>query len=494
MASVEKWDVVVVGGASAGIEAAISAHQGGARRVLVLEKAPEGEFGGNARFSHTGFRFPHSGASEIRIFDRELPDELVAQMHIPAYTEDFFREDLVGVTEGRIDAALADCLVTQGNSAVHWLREIGVEWEIEKPVKVGDTYYFARGINIHPKGGGVGLTDALRNIALSKGIEMRFDSKVRELRGNERKVTGVLVSSPGREYEIEAPAIILCSGGFQASTEMRARYLGRNADLMKVRGSKHNTGEILQMAMALGALTTGQWQGAHMTPIDGKAPDFETPIKADGRTNKMNRYEYPQGITINALGQRFFDEGENENSYTYAKTGRAVLQQPGGIAFQLFDQKGIRLFRDGPDIPATVFEADTMEALAEKIGIEPHLLANTVNEFNSACRTDVEFDRSKLDGKCTVGITPRKSNWAEPLTEPPFRAYPVTGGITFTFGGLKIDTQGQVLNTSHRPIEGLFASGDIVGLFFHNYPACSGQTRNAVFSRAAGRRAAELCA
>jgi tricarballylate dehydrogenase len=270
---------------------------------------------------------------------------------------------------------------------------------------------------------------------------------------------------------------------------MRARYLGANADLVKVRGSKHNTGEVMQMLIALGAKSAGHWQGAHMTPIDGKAPAVETPPAPDGKSNAMNRYDYPFGISVNALGQRFFDEGENTISYTYAKTGRAVLAQPSGIAYQIYDHTGIKRFRHGPDYPGTMVEAQSIAELARMIGLEPDVLVHTVDEFNKACRTDVAFDPSKLDGKSTVGITPRKSNWAMPLLEAPFRAYPIAAGITFTFGGVEVNERSQVMNTAHQPIRGLFASGDVMGLFFHNYPSCSGQTRNVVFSYLAGRHA-----
>ena len=263
---------------------------------------------------------------------------------------------------------------------------------------------------------------------------------------------------------------------------MRARYLGANADLMKVRGSRHDTGEVLMMTLGLGAKAAGHWQGAHATPIDSTFPDVEIGSKA-------NRYGYPYGITVNSLGQRFFDEGEARHSYTYAKTGWAVLGQPGGVAYQIYDQKTIPLLADRYQT-ATPIEAGTIDELATKVGIEPAILNHTIAEFNNSVRKDVTFDVTKLDGKCTEGITPKKSNWASPIDKPPYWAFSITGGITFTFGGLQINESAQVLNTSGKPIRGLYASGDIVGLFFHNYPSCTGQTRNVVFSRLAGRHAA----
>jgi tricarballylate dehydrogenase len=303
------------------------------------------------------------------------------------------------------------------------------------------------------------------------------------------RIEGVRVCTAQREYDIGARAVIACAGGFQASAEMRARYLSGNADMVKVRGSKHDTGEVLSQLIELGASTSGHWQSGHMSPIDAQAPDFETPQHADGRGNTQSRYDYPFGISVNALGLRFFDEGEAQHSYTYAKTGRAVLAQPGAQAWQIYDQTGIRQHRY-PHHKATFEEASDLSELARKIGLAPEVLLHTIGEFNAACSNDVAFDPTRPDGKKTKGLAIPKSNWAVPIETPPFRAYPVACGITFTFGGVKVNPKAQVLNGMHEPIKGLYASGDILGLFFHNYPSFTGQTRNAVFGRLAGMHAA----
>ena len=384
-------DIIVIGGGSAALEAAISASEAGAGSVVMLEKAPEQESGGNARFSHTGFRFVHSGAEELREFLPDVDAAMFRRMQIPAYGRADFLGDLDRVTGGRIDPVLAECLVDQSNTAVHWMLTIGVRWEPEKMTEVDGKLYLPGGHHIHPIGGGPGMLRQLRALALERGVEIRYRSRVRAVNGNDRRVEGVRVSNPEEEYDLAGRAVIVCSGGFQANAEMRARYLGPNADLMKVRGSRHNTGEVLHALLALGAKAAGHWQGAHMSPIDGKAPDVETPVRADGRGNTMNRYDYQFGITVNALGRRFFDEGEAKHAYTYAKTGRAVLHQPGGVAYQIYDQTGIDLFRHGRDYPATMVEAATLAELARKIGIEPEPFLFTVEEFNKACRTDVTF-------------------------------------------------------------------------------------------------------
>lgn len=491
----ESCEVAVIGGGSAALEAAIAAKQAGANRVIMLEKAPPTESGGNAMFSHVGFRFVQSGKDEIiREFLPDLDAKTRQRMDLDAYPAEEFMEDLNRVTQKRIDPVLATALVEKSNAALRWLRDIGIQWELERPTIVDDVEYYEAGKNIHPIGGGPGLVRKLREIALAAGVEIRYESRVIKIHGNDKMVSGVRVSAPDGEYDLHAPAIIACSGGFQASAEMRARYLGQNTDMLKVRGSKHNTGEVLQMLIGLGAKTSGHWQGAHMSPIDVAAPAFETPVRPDGRGNAMNRYDYQFGITVNKDGLRFMDEGEEHYSLTYAKTGRAVLAQPNGAAFQIFDELGVSLFRHDRNDPATSVEAQTIPELAKKIGVDPDVLVKTIETFNAACRTDVEFKPGIQDGKSTVGITPPKSNWAVPLNKAPYRALPLAPGVTFSFGGVLVDTTARVLNTSNQPIQGLFASGDVIGIFFHNYPSCTGQTRNVVFSRSAGVLAAGMLA
>ena len=489
MARLETCDIIVIGGGSAAFEAAVAAREGGAERVVMLEKAPESEYGGNARYSGTGFRFVHAGAEEIRRFVPDIDGALFATMAIPPYSADDFMADLDRMTQGRMNRELARTLVEESNAAVHWMREVGIKWEpLKEHAAVDGKRYFERGIAIHVAGGGPGQLAQWRGIAERLGIEIRFESPVCAFEGDLRRVEGVAVSGPDGRYDLKAKAVIACAGGFQANPEMRARYLAGFTDMMKVRGSRHDTGEVLRFLLDLGARPAGHWQSGHMSPIDANAPDFETPQHEDGRGNTQSRYDYPYGITVNALGLRFFDEGEAQHSYTYAKTGRAVLAQPGAIAHQIYDRKGIRCFRY-PHHEATYVEAGTIAELATKAGLEPKVLVHTVEEFNRAVPDRPPFDPRRPDGRATKGLAIPKSNWAARIDEPPFRAYPVTGGITFTFGGVEVNRNAQVMSTMDQPIKGLFASGDIVGLFFHNYPSFTGQTRNAVFGRLAGRAA-----
>jgi len=482
--SAEKFDVVVVGGASAGYAAAVAAHFAGAQKVVVLEKATRDLVAGNCRYSSMGFRFVHEGIDDLLQFLDAGERDKFADRKIKSYPAEKFTADLKRVTQNRIDEELARILVEDSRDAIDWMTSLGHRWEFMHPLHVDGEIHHNEGKPMIPVGGGLGLVEHWIKIGNDLGIELRTESKVTAIHGDHRAVTGVRVLGPQGEYEIEATSVILASGGFQASAEKRGRYLAPNADLMKVRGSRHNTGEVLDMAIALGAKTSGQWKGAHASPVDMLAAPMEID---DG----VNRYGYTYGISVTTDGHRFFDEGEAHRAYTYAKTGWAVLQQPGGIAYQIYDQVGLPLI-PGDYIYGTPIEADTIGELAGKLGIRPDVLEATVAEYNDACDESVLFDPSLEDGRGTVGLAVKKTNWAMKIEKGPFVAYGVTGGITFSFGGVAVTRNSQVLNTAGDPIKGLYANGDIVGMFYHNYPSCSGMTRNVVFGGRAGAAAAGI--
>lgn len=481
---VEQFDVIVVGGASAGFAAAVAAASAGAERVLVLEKGPLELIGGNCRYSAMGFRFTHDGADDIlSMLSGSLRAE-AGDVEIAPYTAETFRQDIANVTQNRMDGELADVLVQDSREAIDWMTDLGHQWEFfHTKTNVNGRSRYNPGQVLTPLGGGSGLIERWMRIAQEHGVELRCSSRVSALLGDHNRVTGVLVDGPDGRAEIHAGAVVLASGGFQASSEKRARYLRGNADLMRVRGSRHNTGEVLEAAVALGAATSGQWQGAHASPIDAAAPAFES-------ENSVNRYAYPYGISVNSEGRRFFDEGERHRSYTYAKTGWAVLEQPGAVAFQIFDQHSLQYLTPGYTRAQPV-QAETIAELAEKLGIDADALQATIADYNDAVDESVPFDGAREDGRGTVGLSPRHSNWAHRIEQGPYAAYAVTCGITFSFGGLRATRDGQVVNTVGDPIKGLYANGDIVGMFYHNYPSFSGMTRNAVFGGRAGIAAAE---
>jgi tricarballylate dehydrogenase len=278
---------------------------------------------------------------------------------------------------------------------------------------------------------------------------------------------------------------VLASGGFQANSEWRTRYLGPGWDLAKVRGSRFNFGDGIRMALDIGAIPWGHWSGAHAVGWELNAPAYGDLKVGDA----FQKHSYPFGIMVNARGERFVDEGADFRNYTYAKYGRVVLAQPGHFAWQVFDRKVTHLLRDEYRIrEVTKVTGRTLEELAGKLdGVDAAQFVRTVGEYNASITKDVAFDPNAKDGRRTEGLDVPKSNWANTLDEGPFEAYAITCGITFTFGGLKITPEAEVLDVDQKVIPGLYACGELVGgIFYHNYPGGSGLTNGSVFGRIAG--------
>ncbi|MEL6871802.1 MAG: FAD-dependent tricarballylate dehydrogenase TcuA, partial [Pseudomonadota bacterium] len=302
-------------------------------------------------------------------------------------------------------------------------------------------------------------------------------------------INGVKVRFADEIKDIKARAVVLAAGGFQANPEMRTRYLGPGWDIAKVRGSRYNTGDGINMALNIGAATAGNWSGCHAVGWERNAPEFGDLAVGDN----FQKHSYPFGIMVNANGERFLDEGADFRNYTYAKYGRVILEQPGSFAWQVFDQKTLHLLRDEYRIrQVTKVTGDTLEDLAGKLeGVDAARFLNEVAAYNRAVQTDVTFNPNIKDGRGTTGLSVPKSNWANTLDEGPFEAYAVTCGVTFTFGGVRIDPQARVLSTDYKPIPGLTAAGEMVGgVFYHNYPGGTGLMNGAVFGKLAGESAA----
>jgi tricarballylate dehydrogenase len=297
------------------------------------------------------------------------------------------------------------------------------------------------------------------------------------------------VETKGVEEEIHAKAVVIAAGGFEANREWRTRYLGAGWEMAKVRGTRFNTGDGIRMALDAGAQAYGQWSGCHSVSWERYAPDFgelDRPITA-------SRNGYPFSLMINANGERFVDEGADFRNYTYAKYGRIVLEQPGSFAWHVFDSQVDHLLHDEYRSKGTTkVQANTIEELVAKMeDVHAPTFLKTVREFNAAVKRDASFNPNIKDGKCTEGLAINKSNWANPIEKPPYSAYAVTCGITFTFGGIKISPTTQVLDIEDAPLPGLYAAGELVGgLFYFNYPGSSGLMAGAVFGRIAGREAA----
>ena len=486
------YDVVVIGGGNAALCAALAAREGGSS-VLVLEKAPEPERGGNSFFTAGGFRFAHQGLEDVR--KDVIPDVTeweAKSIELPPYTEAQYLDDIMRLTEGLADADLTTHLVKRSRATVVWMRQQGLRWILmfgRQAYKVGDRHHFFGGMAIEAVGGGPGLVQALYESAERAKAEVRYGVGARQLLLDDRgAIRGVVARGPDGIFEIPCRAAVIASGGFEANPEWRTRYLGADWELAHVRGTRHNTGEGIRMALDIGAQAYGHWSCCHAVAWDLASPPF-----GDRRVGDMfQKHSYPLGLIVNNRGQRFVDEGADFRNYTYAKYGREILRQPQRAAYQIFDQKTVDILREEYRIrQVTKAEASTIEDLARQLDIDPDGLARTVKEFNASI-ADVPFNPAILDGKCTRGITPPKSNWAQPLDSPPYVGFGVTCGITFTFGGLRVDTRAQVLDTEDRPMPGLFAAGELVGgLFFHNYPGGSGLMSGSVFGKTAGDSAAE---
>ncbi|MXV80524.1 MAG: FAD-binding dehydrogenase [Chloroflexi bacterium] len=485
--------VIVVGAGNAALCAALSAREQGAE-VTVLEKAPEGERGGNTYFTGGGFRFPYEGMDDILRIIPDLSAAEIERVDVGAYPAAQFRDDLARVTDGLIDDGMASALVREAAPTIEWLHGQGVKFTLmtgRQANEVDGKLVFYGGLTVEAVGAGKGLSDQEFEAAERVGVNVRYDAKVVNLLRDGRRICGVELWTEDEVEELEADAVVLAAGGFEANIEMRTRYLGPGWDMAKVRGSRFNTGDAIQAAIDAGAQPFGNWSGAHAVAWDLNAPPTGNRIVAD----LYQKHSYPYGLIVNLDGERFVDEGADIRNYTYAKYGRAILSQPERAAFQLFDQRTAHLLRDEYHVrQVTMAQADTIEELAESLGVDSGGLQRTVDEYNQSCPEHGidDFNPSTLDGVGTRGTSPPKSNWALPFDSPPYMGYAVTCGITFTFGGLKIEPRsGQVLDTEDRPMTGLYAAGELVGgLFYNNYAGGSGLMAGSVFGRIAGRSAA----
>ncbi len=492
-----EFDVVVVGAGNAALAAAVSAKENGAQRVVVLEKAPREMRGGNTHWSGGVLRFAFDDPKEIGPLlpgvEQEYEDFYSG---IAPYTKDDFHGDLMRVTSGQTDPVLSHVLVDNSKDTVFWMSEVGkvpMEPAITLTgVRKGNRIVWARGLVVRAEHEGVGLSRSWFATCERMGIEVRYGAAVVGLLQDETgAVCGVTVRDDNGVRALHAKAVVLGCGGFEANVQMRTQHIGPLVGAAKVRGTPHNQGDGLRMAMNLGAMPWGQWSGCHATPISADWGNF-APREL---TDRSNRLSYLYGVMINRVGKRFVDEGADGAMFTYAKYGRAILAEPGAKAYQLFDSQVLHLLEPRYSTSEPIM-SDTIEGLIEQLDIDDKKQAlKTVLEYNAAAKhAEDGFDPSQKDGLSTQGLALEKTNWATKLEKAPYYAYSATGGITFTFGGLRVDENTQVVGTDWRPIKGLFACGEMIGgLFYDNYPAGTGLVSGATFGRIAGRQAAALC-
>jgi tricarballylate dehydrogenase len=485
-------EVVVVGAGNAAMCAALAAREQGAS-VIVLERAPEEEAGGNTRFTAGAIRFAYNGVDELRELMPDLTEEEIARTDFGAYTEDQFFDDMARVTENRADPDLVELLVRRSRPTMMWLRGKGFRFVPiygRQAFKVDGRFKFWGGLTVEAWGGGPGLVEAHRKAASANAIPIFYGARAMSLLHGDDGVHGLTVRVQGKTRKLRSKAVILASGGFESNPEWRTRYLGPGWDLAKVRGTRFNTGDGIRMALEAGAAPRGNWSGCHAVGWDRNAPEFGDLAVGDG----FQKHSYPFGIMLNAHGERFVDEGADFRNYTYAKYGAVILRQPGQFAWQIFDKKVTHLLRDEYRIrQATKVTANTLEELVRKLDdVHAEKALATLEAYNKAVRADIEFNPNVKDGRRTEGLSVPKSNWANTIDTPPYEAYAVSCGITFTFGGLRITTDGQVVDTDGATIPGLYAAGELVGgLFYFNYPGGTGLMSGAVFGRIAGGSAGQ---
>lgn len=506
-------DVLVVGGGNAGFSAAISARENGARNVVLIDKCPEEWAGGNTYFTAGAFRTAHAGLADLLPLVNNVDAATAKIIDLEPYTAQDFTNDLQRVTAGRSDVQLGRTLVGDSNDAVKWLHKHGVRFQLSfnrQAYKVDGRYKFWGGMALKTQDGGKGLIEDHRKAARRAGVATYFSTMAKQLVTDPQgTVAGVVVEAAGGVVRtISAKAVILTAGGFEANPRMRAEYLGPGWDLALVRGTPYNTGDGLEFAMRdVGAKQAGHWSGCHSVAWDANAP-----ANSGDRaiSNEFTKSGYPLGIMVNTQGERFVDEGVDLRNYTYAKFGRAIMGQPDGQAFQVWDARGTPWLRDEEyrDSIVRKIRADTLEELAEKMATEgglhsPAKFLETMRAYNDAANAfqaenpNAKWDPAVRDGVSTQssrgGLALPKSNWALPVDKGPFVAVKVACGVTFTFGGLAVSPQtAAVISASNREVPGLFCAGEMLGgLFYGNYPGGSGLTSGTVFGRRAGRAAAQ---
>ncbi len=483
--------IIVVGSGNAALCAGIAALEAGAK-VLMVEKADEALAGGNTKYTAGAMRFAYDSAADLMPLLRDPDDPRLAITDFGGYSKAKFAEDLLGFNGGRPLSQEQQRLIGQSLDVMHWLGGHGVKFEpiySRQSFEKDGRHVFWGGLTLAAQNEGVGLFDMEIAAFMRLGGEIRYDSAVTSLVTENGRVAGVSLGP----QQIRADAVILACGGFEASAERRQDWMGGHWDKAKVRGTPMNTGDGLAMAQEAGAQLHGLMDGCHATPMDLHMPDHANLDLPPSERKNYRKICYFLGVMLNANGARFVDEGENFRNYTYAQFGKAVLEQPGHFAWQIFDAKvDDLLYAEYRFHDAHFVEAETLEALCDMLdGVDKDAARDTLAAYNEAVNTKVVFDPTTLDGKNTPGLALPKSNWAQRLDTPPFKAYPVTGGITFTYGGLKLSDAGAVLDHTDRPIPGLFAAGEMVGgVFFEGYPGGSGLTAGAVSGRIAGKGAA----
>ena len=479
--------VIIVGSGNAALCAGIASLEKGAD-VTIYEKADEKMSGGNTKYTAGAMRFSYDSGEQLIPLLKNKGDIRLKDTDFGSYSKKQFSSDLLNFNDGRALSNEQTLLVSKSFETMEWLASHNVRFEPifsrQSFLKDGK-HIFWGGLTLASENEGLGLFNQELKAYLALGGLINYESPVTKILFENSEVVGVLVNNKS----IEADSVILASGGFEANDELRKLYIGKDWGAAKVRGTPHNTGDGLMMALDIGAMKHGLYDGCHATPMDLYMKNYGGLDLEPSERKNYRKICYFLGIMVNAEGKRFLDEGKNFRNYTYAQYGRKVLEQSGNFAWQIFDSKVFDLlYEEYRFHDAHFVEGVTLDELISKLeGVDKNQVKKTIEQYNNSIDINIEFDPTILDGKSTKDLEISKSNWAQKIDKGPFKAFPVTGGITFTYGGLKVSKNGSVINNQNKPIKGLFACGELIGgVFFNGYPGGSGLTSGAVFGRIAG--------
>ncbi|MEN1967919.1 FAD-dependent tricarballylate dehydrogenase TcuA [Lentibacillus sp. N15] len=452
-------DVLVVGGGNAALSAALSASDQGAS-VLIIERAPKFYRGGNSR--HT---------RDFRVMNIKGNDFM-----IDSYTEEEFLDDLRRVAGGEINEELARLVVRKSEDLPEWLNKQGIAWQ---PTLSG-TLHLAR-TNIFQLGGGKAMMNAYYQKAHEKGIEVWYEAMLEDMMIEDNEFKAAKVRRKDSTVTVKAKSIIVASGGFEANREWHRKYWGSAADNFIIRGTPYNQGNVLRLLLDMGVAEVGEPDAFHAVAVDGRAPSED-----GGIVTRLD--SVPFGIAVNKNGHRFYNEGEDFWPKRYAIWGGLIARQPDQVAYSIFDSKVMGKFMPSVWKPQ---EADSIRELADKLGLDPDVVENTVNEFNDAVRPGT-FNPGELDDCITEGLEPQKSHWAIKIDKPPYYAYPLKTGITFTYLGVKVNEHARIIMEDGKLAENMFACGEITAgnVLKRGYLAGFGLTLGATLGKIAGREAA----
>lgn len=467
MGTESRYDLLVIGHGAAGLSSAVAyadaaATQGRVPSIAVLERSTHDERGGSTRYTGSWFRVTE---------DRQLDPEFVPTME--------------QVSGGLADLDYCRTLERELPTSIAFLEEHEVPY-----------IYIKQGLPNRNTGGGLGMPQRFglgiveglgAVLERTKGVELIYETEaVRLSVSHDGRIDGVVVRGrDGLLRTLHAAAVVIACGGFEGNREMMTQYLGERAcDIPVISpGTANNRGEGIRMAVEVGADTAGQFDRFHAEPIDPRATKPDPVV-----------YPYTYGIVVNRHAQRFFDEGANSFDSTFEALGYEIWRNQGQTAFFIGDQTSLSVngFLDTVFSDQEPVTAQTIAELSDVLGLDPDALQATVTQYNAATDTNVEFDPYRFDGRATSGLQPPKSNWAFPLDSPPFIAYPLTCAICFTFGGVRTDSQARVVTPGGTPIPGLYAAGEVTGLYYHEYPVGTSVIRGVTFGRIAGAHAAAV--